>query len=118
MLGSQLTCLEELGGVALLEDVCPWGCGFEALKAHTRCSISLLPVDQDIKLPASALRPCQSDSHNDFFKVALVLVSFYSNRTKTKTSRWHPLYGPSTVSGVGPSPHESLGRGCNHLYFP
>lgn len=34
------------------------------------------------------------------FKVAMVLVSFYSSRAITKTPRWHPLQEPGTVQGL------------------
>ena len=44
MLGPELVdlnCLEGLGGVTLLEELCHWGVGFEMSKAHIRPSHTL-----------------------------------------------------------------------------
>jgi hypothetical protein len=49
------------GGVALQEEVYPWGWGFEASKAQPRPSLTLclLPDDQNIKFSAN-LTSCLS----------------------------------------------------------
>ena len=55
-----------LGGVALLEEVCHWGAGFEVSEAQARPSIILflLPVDQDVELSAPSLAPCLPACHH------------------------------------------------------